>query len=168
MSARRDLDRVLRRDETSSGLSASVLFNFLLFFVCLPASSPPFTVAASEAPTPRALRPSRTFCLPSLHPSTISSTAQFRRKRTSCSFARQTGHFPSALRHLRIQMLQNVWEQFVIMGVVKKSLHTRQRKSASIELSGCDSVVGIEGGRVGAAKSVGSETSAMSTLCIED
>lgn len=53
------------------------------------------------------------------------------------------------------------------MGVVKKSLHTRQRKRASMELSGCDIVVGIAGGRVGAEKSVGSETSAMSRLCIE-
>ncbi len=39
------------------------------------------------------------------------------------------------VKHLRIHREQKVCEQEVIMGVLKKSLHTRQRSAFSTELS---------------------------------
>ena len=43
------------------------------------------------------------------------------------------GHMPSSVRHLRMQNEQNVCEHDVIMGVLKKSLQTWQRRPDSTE-----------------------------------
>lgn len=65
--------------------------------------------------------------------SAVSSTDQLHRNLSSCSGARQSGHLPSLDSARRIQREQKVWEHDVIMGVLKKSLHTWQRRAASTE-----------------------------------
>lgn len=62
---------------------------------------------------------------------TSSSTTQFRLNLISWSCSLHAGHFPSCDKYLRIHRLQNVCEQLVIIGVVKKSLHTWQRSEDS-------------------------------------
>lgn len=49
---------------------------------------------------------------------TASSNDQLLRNLFSCSVARQSGHLPSFDSALRMQSEQNVWEQFVIIGVL--------------------------------------------------
>lgn len=69
--------------------------------------------------------------LDAVNASTASLIAEFPLNLDSWSTARHSGHFASVFRARRMQSEQKVWQQDVVMGELKNSLHTWHRSECS-------------------------------------